>query len=86
MKPGAFNKDSRRKRKMKKLIGLVMTVAMLFVMQGALAEGEQLAPLYATVGEALEDSAEDRVVAGGVPGDYYAVVTKNAVSADRGGL
>ena len=61
---------------MKKLIGLVMTVVMLFVMQGALAEGEQLAPLYATVGEALEDSAEDRVVAGGVPGDYYAVVTR----------
>ena len=61
---------------MKKLIGLVMTVVMLFVMQGALAEGEQLAPLYATVGEALEDSAEDRVVAGGVPGEYYAVVTQ----------
>ena len=61
---------------MKKLIGLVMTVVMLFVMQGALAEGGQPAPLYATVGEALEDSAEDRVVAGGVPGEYYAVVTQ----------
>lgn len=61
---------------MKKLIGLVMTVVMLFVMQGALAEGEQPAPLYATVGEALEDSAEGRVVAGGVPGEYYAVVTQ----------
>lgn len=61
---------------MKKLIGLVMTVVMLFVMQGALAEGGQPAPLYATVGEALEDSAEDRVVAGGIPGEYYAVVTQ----------
>lgn len=61
---------------MKKLIGLVMTVVMLFVMQGALAEGGQPAPLYATVGEALEDSAEGRVVAGGVPGEYYAVVTQ----------
>ena len=35
-----------------------------------------MAPLYATVGEALEDSAEDRIVAGGVPGEYYAVVTQ----------
>lgn len=61
---------------MKKLIGLVMTIVMLFAMQGALAEGGQLAPLYATVGEALEDSAEDRVVAGGIPGEYYAVVTQ----------
>lgn len=61
---------------MKKLIGLVMTVVMLFAMQGALAEGGQLAPLYATVGEALEDSAEDRVIAGGIPGEYYAVVTQ----------
>ena len=61
---------------MKKLIGLVMTVVMLFAMQGALAEGGQPAPLYATVGEALEDSAEDRVIAGGIPGEYYAVVTQ----------
>ena len=35
-----------------------------------------MAPLYATVGEALEDSAEGRVVAGSIPGEYYAVVTQ----------
>ena len=61
---------------MKKLIALVMAVMMIFTVNGMLAEEEQLAPLYATVGEALEDSAEDRVVAGGVPGEYYAVVTQ----------
>ena len=61
---------------MKKLIALVMAVMMIFTVNGMLAEEEQLAPLYATVGEALEDSAEGRVVAGGVPGEYYAVVTQ----------
>lgn len=61
---------------MKKLIALAMVVVMLFTALGVLAEEGQLAPLYATVGEALEDSAEDRVVAGGVPGEYYAVVTQ----------
>lgn len=61
---------------MKKLIALAMVVAMLFTALGVLAEEGQMAPLYATVGEALEDSAEDRVVAGGVPGEYYAVVTQ----------
>ena len=61
---------------MKKLIALVMTVMMMFTANGMLAEEGQLAPLYATVGEALEDSAEGRVVAGGVPGEYYAVVTQ----------
>jgi hypothetical protein len=61
---------------MKKLIALVMVVVMLFTALGVLAEEGQMAPLYATVGEALEDSAEDRVVAGGVPGEYYAVVTQ----------
>lgn len=59
---------------MNKIISLVMAMVMLCTVLGALAEG-QLAPLYATVGEALEDSAEGRVVAGG-EGDYYAVVTK----------
>ena len=53
---------------MKKLIALAMVVVMLFTALGVLAEEGQMAPLYATVGEALEDSAEDRVVAGGVPG------------------
>ena len=61
---------------MKKLIALAMVVVMLFTALGVLAEEGQMAPLYATVGEALEDSAEGRVVAGGVPGEYYAVVTR----------
>ena len=61
---------------MKKLIALVITVVMLFTVYGVLAEEGQIAPLYATVGEAMEDDAEGRVIAGGVPGDYYAVVTK----------
>ena len=53
-----------------------MTVVMLCTVHGVLAEEGQLAPLYATVGEALEDSTEGRVVAGGVPGEYYAVITR----------
>ena len=61
---------------MKKLIGLAMVVVMLFTALGVLAEEGQMAPLYATVGEALEDSAEGRVVAGSIPGEYYAVVTQ----------
>ena len=61
---------------MKKLIALAMVVAMLFTALGVLAEEGQMAPLYATVGEALEDSAVDRIVAGGIPGEYYAVVTQ----------
>ena len=61
---------------MKKLIALAMVVVMLFTSLGVLAEEGQMAPLYATVGEALEDSAEGRVVAGGIPGEYYAVVTQ----------
>jgi len=61
---------------MKKLITLVMTLVMLFTMYGVLAEEGQIAPLYATVGEAMEDDAEGRVIAGGIPGEYYAVVTQ----------
>ena len=61
---------------MKKLIALAMIVVMLFTALGVLAEEGQMAPLYATVGEALEDSAEGRVVAGSIPGEYYAVVTQ----------
>ena len=63
---------------MKKMISLVMVMVMMCTVLSALAEG-QLAPLYATVGEALEDSAEGRVVAGGEGSDegyYFAVVTK----------
>ena len=54
---------------MKKLIAFVMTVLMVFTVNGMLAEEGQIAPLYATVGDALEDSAEGRVVSGGVPGE-----------------
>lgn len=61
---------------MKKLIALAMVVVMLFTALGVLAEEGQMAPLYATVGEALEDSAEGRAVAGSIPGEYYAVVTQ----------
>ena len=61
---------------MKKLIALAMVVVMLFTALGVLAEEGQMAPLYATVGEALKDSAEGRVVAGSIPGEYYAVVTQ----------
>ena len=61
---------------MKKLIALAMVAVMLFTALGVLAEDGQMAPLYATVGEALEDSAEGRVVAGSIPGEYYAVVTQ----------
>ena len=63
---------------MKKIISLVMAMVMLCTALGALAEG-QIAPLYATVGEALEDDAEGRVIAGGEGTDegyYFAVVTK----------
>ena len=60
---------------MKRFISLVMAALMLFTVLGVLAEEGQLAPLYATVGEALEDSAEGRVIAGG-EGDYFAVVTQ----------
>ena len=60
---------------MKKLIALAMVVVMLFTALGVLAEEGQMAPLYATVGEALEDSAEGRVVAGSIPGaPLYATV------------
>ena len=61
---------------MKKLIASAMVVVILFTALGVLAEEGQMAPLYATVGEALEDSAEGRVVAGSIPGEYYAVVTQ----------
>ena len=60
---------------MKKIIALLMTALMLFTVHAALAEGEQLAPLYKTVGEAMEDSSEGRVISGGIPGEYYAVIT-----------
>ena len=60
---------------MKKIIALILAALVLCTALGALAEDGQPAPLYATVGEALDDSHEGRVISGGVPGDYYAVVT-----------
>ena len=60
---------------MKKLIAVILAVLMICLNLSAMAEEGQLAPLYATVGEALADDAEGNVVSGGVPGEYYAVVT-----------
>ncbi len=61
---------------MKKLIALVMAAVMLCAAVAALAEEGKLAPLYATVGEAMADEADGRVISGGIPGEYYAVVTQ----------
>ncbi len=60
---------------MKKTIALIVAAVMLCAAMAALAEEGQIAPLYATVGDALEDSDEDRAIAGG-EADYYAVVTQ----------
>ena len=60
---------------MKRIIALLMTVLMLATMTGVYAEEGHGAPLYATVGDAIDDSYEDRVITGGVPEEYYAVVT-----------
>ena len=61
---------------MEKLIVLALAAVLLFTVSGVLAEEGAGAPLYATVGEAMEDSAEGRVVSGGVHGEYIAVVTR----------
>ena len=61
---------------MKKLIALVMAAVMLCAAAAVLAEEVRLAPLYATVGEAMADEADGRVITGGIPGEYYAVVTE----------
>ena len=61
---------------MKRIIALVLAALMLYAVSGTLAEEGRLAPLYATVGEAMDDSFEGPVVAGGITGDYFAVVTK----------
>ena len=55
---------------MRKLAVLVLTILALCAVTCVLAEEGQIAPLYATVGEAMEDDAEGCVIAGGVPGDY----------------
>ena len=61
---------------MKRFLAWVLTMLVLCAASVALAEGGENAPLYATVGEALENSDEERVIAGGVSGEYFAVVTE----------
>ena len=61
---------------MRKWMGWIIAAVLLFTMLGSLAEEGQGAPLYATVGDAMADDAEGRVISGGVPGDYYAVVNR----------
>ncbi len=62
--------------KAEKILALFLAAVMLCGATGVLAEEGQGAPLYATVGEAMEACPENRVIAGGVPEDYYAVVTE----------
>lgn len=61
---------------MRKITALILTIIMLCGVTGSLAEEGQISPLYATVGEALEHCDEERVIAGGVVGEYFAVVTR----------
>ena len=61
---------------MKKLIALILTVLVVCLTLSAPAEEVPTTPLYATVGEAMEDDADGRVITGGIPGEYYAVVTQ----------
>ena len=61
---------------MKKMIALMMAAMLLCTVFGAAAEEGRMEPLYATVGEAMAACAENRVIAGGVPDEYYAVVTE----------
>ena len=70
-----LRKKERKGKKMKKLIALILAVVLLCASAASLAEEGQMAPLYPTVGEAMK-SNPDRVVAGGIPGEYYAVVTE----------
>ena len=60
---------------MKKLIVWIMAAVIALAASAAPAEEGRPAPLYATVGEAME-AAGDRAVMGGIPGEYYAVVTQ----------
>ena len=61
---------------MKKIMALILAAVMLCAAFGAAAEEGQMAPLYATVEEALKACDENRVIAGGENGEYYAVVTQ----------
>ena len=60
---------------MKKMLAAVIGLVMLFGAIGATAEeAERLAPLYATVGDAMKDAGERPIA--GCEADYYAVVTE----------
>lgn len=64
---------------MKRIIALIAALAMLIAVAGTLAEAAEagrMAPLYATVGEAMAACDESRRIAGGVRGEYFAVVTE----------
>ena len=61
---------------MKKRIALFLAALMLCTVFGGLAEEQLPAPLYATVGDAMEACPEDRVIAGAIPDEYIAVVTE----------
>ena len=61
---------------MKKILAILMALCLLCASLGVLAEEEHGAPLYATVGDALADAEDGRAVVGGIPGEYYAVVTE----------
>ena len=59
---------------MKRMIALVLSAMLLCTAFGAAAE--ELAPMYATVGDALAAAGESPIVGG--EDDYYAVVTEEA--------
>ncbi len=59
---------------MKKWFAMVLALVMICITM-AVAEEGQLAPMYATLGEALEAS-ESIPAEGGIDGEYYAVVTE----------
>ena len=59
---------------MKKIIALILSVMMLSTAFCALAEETKLAPLYATIGDALKEAGDNPVTGG--EEDYYAVITE----------
>ena len=66
---------------MKKILALVLALVMLGTACCALAEEAQGAPMYATVGEAMDASGaaagdEGGPISGGIRGEYFAVVTE----------
>ena len=69
---------------MKKLIALILAAMMVFAAACAWAEEEaKPAPLYATVGEAIQANEDGRVFRGGVPEEYVSVVTEKDGKAYR---